>query len=187
MKWRILGNKSVPRVRRCAWSGGHLALRDASLTVEAASSSRHGAIGSGKTTLLNLLAAIDTPTSGRSRSTGQTYQGFPTRPGGVPPPQSGLHLPGLQPLAHPLGAGKRGVAVGVGGLSPKVILSRLHEVAQQWASSPSVQASLPVVGWRTAAHGHRAGHHPPPVPHSGRRAHRQPGLQVIGKRDEGAI
>ena len=73
-----------------------------------------GASGSGKSTLLNILATLDTPTSGEVFLEGQSMKQIK----GLPARKAGLRLPGFQftghlycPRQHPASAGAQPDAV----------------------------------------------------------------------------
>ena len=75
-----------------------------------------GESGSGKTTLLNILAALDKPTGGEVMLDGRELAADPGEGAGrLPPGQSGLRVPGLQPAGHLLPAGQHLSAPGAGG------------------------------------------------------------------------
>ncbi len=109
------------------------ALRDASLTVEAGEFiGVMGPSGSGKTTLLNLLAAIDTPTSGTVEINGTDISRLSDRDLAVFRRRNLGFIFQDYNLLHTLSVQENVVLpLALEGLSPKVILSRLHEVAQQ--------------------------------------------------------
>lgn len=129
----ILRATSLSRVYGDGGTATTWALRDASLTIEEGEFiAVMGPSGSGKTTLLNLLAAIDTPTSGSveinsvalSKLTDRNLAIFRRRNlGFVFQDYNLLHTLSIQEnIVLPLA---------LEGVKPGAILGRLHEVASQ--------------------------------------------------------
>ncbi|MGE5580256.1 MAG: ABC transporter ATP-binding protein [Bacillota bacterium] len=117
------------------------ALRDASLTVEAGEFiGVMGPSGSGKTTLLNLLAAIDTPTAGKVEINGTDISKLSDRDLAVFRRRNLGFIFQDYNLLHTLSVQENVVLpLALEGLSPQLILSRLHEVARQLG----IEAILP--------------------------------------------
>ena len=114
------------------------ALRDASFAVEAGEFiGVMGPSGSGKTTLLNLLAAIDTPTSGNVEINGVSLSKLSDRDLAVFRRRNLGFVFQDYNLLHTLSIQENVVLpLALEGVNPAVILNRLHEVAAQLGIAP---------------------------------------------------